>query len=275
MTKMSKVVKLPFPPKQIAVDMMEREDAIHIAYEKGLAFPHARYQTLSDLDVAIAVLKHPVKLKDNDRDESRMIVCSLISETTSVIYLKILAAFTKLVLSNSEALSSLASVGSAKEFIAYLNERKVEVKHTLCAEDVMLKEVKTLHEDDPISAALDIIAIDKYAEIPVVDAERRLVGVLSPAMIFRRAVPDYIMMLDNLNFLTQFEPFETLLKEEQNTLVRDLMKPTSSIVKMDTPLIQLTLKLLKDKESALYVIDNGKLAGAITFIDLVTNVLRG
>ena len=75
--------------------MIEREDACGISYDSGLAFPHMRHPELQDLDIGIGILRTPVRLREHDKADTRVILCCMISETTSVIYLKALAAFSK------------------------------------------------------------------------------------------------------------------------------------------------------------------------------------
>lgn len=272
---MAKSMTLPYPPAQVVKDIIAREDSIDVVYEKGFACPHMRYPQLMDLNIVIGVLKEPVLLKRNDREATRFIVCSLISSETSVIYLKALAAFSRYFLSAPDALDKLVNTASPKALIDFLVAKNIEVKHTLCAEDVMLRDVTTVKPSDTISSALDIFAKEKVDAIPVVDGKGDFVGVISPEMIIRKAVPDYIMMLDNLNFLSNFEPFEALLREEQSILVKEVMKQTRNTIHPNTPLIQFTLRLLKEKENVLFVVHEGKLCGTVSSIELVSKVLRG
>ncbi len=274
--KMSKVVRLPLPPSVAAKEMIEREDACGITYDSGLAFPHMRHPELQDLDIGIGILKTPVKLQENDKTETRLILCCMISETTSVVYLKALAAFSKYLLLDPEAINKLTSSQSAQGFISVLNADRVEIKHTLTAEDVMLKNPRVVKPEDPLSAALDLLSEEKRREVPVVDDDGVIRGVISCEDIIRRAIPEYIMMLDNLSFLNQFEPFETLLKEERKLLVKDVMTEPKHTVSPEIPLFQLTVNIVKNSLPSLLVVGKDrKLLGVITYIELVTNVLRG
>lgn len=276
LTKMSKVVKLPLPPAVAAKEMIEREDACGITYDSGLAFPHMRHPELQDLDIGIGILRTPVKLREHDKADTRVILCCMISETTSVIYLKALAAFSKYLLLDPEAINKLVTAQTPQGFINTLNEDHVEIKHTLTAEDVMLKNPRVVKLEDPLSTALDILSEEKRREIPVVDSEGVIQGVISCEDIIRRAIPEYIMMLDNLSFLNQFEPFENLLKEERKLLVRDVMTEPKYTVSPETPLFQLTVNMVKNSLPSLMVVGKDrKLLGVITYIELVTNVLRG
>ena len=79
-----------------------------------------------------------------------------------------------------------------------------------------------------------------------------------------------------LNFLTSFEPFEKFLKEEENIKVGDLMREPKAFISPDTPLIQLTVSLIKDEAVNLFVVDgNERIIGVIGIRELIKNVLRG
>ncbi len=276
LSRMAKEVRLPGAPAEIARGMIEREDAFGIVYEGGFSFPHIRHPQLTDLDIGIGILDKPILLKPNDKTPTRIIICCMISETTSVIYLKALAAFSKFILHDPVAVEKLADSGTSDAFLSILNANKVEVKHSLCAEDIMLRELKTLKPDDPVSKALDMLSAESQEEIPVLDENGKLIGIVSGECIIRRAIPEYIMRLENLNFLSQFEPFETLLKEEGKLHIHDVMTKPEHVIPPEMPLIQLTIRLIKNSQPSLFVADHeNRLLGIITVSELVHNVLRG
>lgn len=275
--RMADMLSLPLAPEKIAQDMMEREDQAQVVYEQGFAFPHTRYPMLKDLDIAIAILKEPVLLKENDKAPTRLVFCSMISENTSVIYLKALAAFSRFLLENKGVVEEIAQCRTPEAFLDFLNEKNIKIQSNLSAGDIMLQEVKSVRKEDPISKGVDLIARDKISEVPVVDENNRLIGHVSGEMLFQSAIPNYIMRMENVSFLPSFEPFEALLKQEQNALVEEIMEevPENLCIKKDTPLIQLTIKLLKEHENTLFVLgDEGELLGTISYTDLITNVLR-
>ena len=104
----------------------------------------------------------------------------------------------------------------------------------------------------------------------------QLLGVIDAPAILKRAVPEYILMMDNLNFLTSFEPFEKFLNEEEDLKVEDLMREPKAVIKPGTPLIQISVTLIKDDAVNLFVVnDENKLVGVISIRELIKNVLRG
>lgn len=274
--KMSAEIDLPVKPADAVPEMIKREDSYEITYDMGLAFPHFRHSDLSDLDIGIGILRNPVRLKASDRKATGIIICSMISESTSVIYLKFLAAFSKFLYSDPSAMDDLIRSGNPKAFIEVFNRRNIEVKHNLTAEDVMFKMPRSVHPEDKLGKALDAVMAEKRPEIPVLSQDGRLEGIIRAEDIFRKALPPYIMMMYNLDFLDQFELFENMLREEGKMRAGDVMTPPELTVRPETPLFQLTVRLAKEKASCAVVLDpDRKFLGIITYLELISNVLRG
>ena len=255
--------------------MMDREDTIKIPYERGIALPHSRTGSSPDLHIAIAVLPKPVKLKPNDIDPAQVIIMSLISENTSDLYLLSLSAFSRYLI-KSENIAKFANATSPQELIDTLKEDDVEVKHNITAEEVMETKFPHVSTEDSIGKALDIFIGENKKILPVMDDDNHLIGVLDAQAIIKRAIPEDRMMMDNLNFLTSFEPFEKFLKEEENIKVGDLMREPKAVIAPDTPLIQLTVTLIKDEAVNVFVVNSEEhLIGVISIRELIKNVLRG
>ena len=145
---------------ELVDEIIEREDITSIPYEKSFAFPHLRLNTLNDLHIAVGILDKPLKLKPEDVTETKLIIMFFISTATSQIYLMALSAFTKFLIKNNNT-DKLVNSGTPEKFLAVLNEEKIEVKHTITAEDIMLKEYSYVNEDDNITKVLDIFAAEK------------------------------------------------------------------------------------------------------------------
>lgn len=105
-----------------------------------------------------------------------------------------------------------------------LRKANVTVRSNLVAEDVMISCGSYLRENDTLSAALDLFSRDDHTTIPVLDENDRLVGELTAMDILKSFIPEYIFRMDNLDFLTSFEPFNRIFQEENQHVVRDYMR---------------------------------------------------
>ncbi len=259
---------------ELVSEIIEREDITSIPYEKHFAFPHLRLDVLNDLHIAIGILEKPLKLKAEDITETKMIIMFFISTTTSQIYLMALSAFTKFLIKNNNT-EKLVNSGSPEEFIAVLNDEKIEVKHTITAEDIMLKEYSYVYENDRITKVLDIFAVERKLILPVIDKNHLLVGQIDSFDLVKKSIPKYMLLLENHQFLTSFEPFENIIKDETSTFVKDYISEPEMIIDPETPLVQLTLLLVKKTLKNLFVVKDGKLLGIVTMQEIINNVLRG
>lgn len=254
--------------------MIEREDTLQIPYE-GCAMPHLRDPEFDDLYIIVGVLPKPVHFKEADVAPCRLVLMSLISPDTSDLYLKSLAAMMRY-LAAGDNLEKLCGAKNASEFMETLRKANVTVRSNLVAEDVMISSGSYLRENDTLSAALDLFSRDDHTTIPVLDENDRLVGELTAMDILKSFIPEYIFRMDNLDFLTSFEPFNRIFQEENQHVVRDYMRNPSLTAHPETPLIQFTVKMVKKGVRTCFVVDaNRKYVGEIMVKHIVKKVLRG
>ncbi|MDD3886715.1 MAG: CBS domain-containing protein [Victivallaceae bacterium] len=254
--------------------MIEREDAIEIPYD-GVALPHLRMAEINDLYIIIARLDTPVKMQSGDVAPCRMVVMSLISQETSDLYLKSLAAMLRFA-GVGDHLGRLLSAPDADAFIEVLRAADVKVRSCLAADDLLHSGGTTINVNDSLARAIDLFSRDDRPAMPVVDDDGKLVGELDAKEVLHRFIPEYIFRMDNLDFLDSFEPFNRIFKEETERVVRDYMQPARLVVRGSTPLIQFTVRMVKHDVRITYVIDeDGKYLGEVTVKDIVKKVLRG
>lgn len=259
---------------EIVKKMIEREDSIMMPYEMGLAIPHTRETSLNDLFVFIGILEHPIKLKENDMGDTRVIIMTLISDTTSDTYLKSLSTFSRFFMGKGN-MDEFVKCKSSSEIFNLLDSKGAELKKDITAEDIMISEFDFVSPSDPISKALDIFTRGHKTEIPVVE-NNKLLGVIEASAIVLKSIPQYILMMDNINFLSSFEPFQKLMKEEASLTVKDYMRQVKLKVKLNTPLIQVTIPIVRDGVLLALVVDNDDtLLGIISMQELINKVLRG
>jgi len=259
--------------KTILAKLIEREDFLGMPYS-GVALPHVRLPEFQDLYIIVGVPETPVMLKKDDTEPTKLVVMSLISESTSNSYLKALAAFARY-LTQPGKLDGLASCKNGEELVAKISGDGVAVNRTLTAEDLMT-QYPTICADQSLAEALDTFYRERREILPVVDAENRLLGIIDAADIIRGFIPDYLLMLDNLNFLNSFEVFDNIFKAENQYSVRDYVRPVKMILAPDTPLIQFTIRLVRREAYAGFVVDAEKhLLGVVGINNIVHKVLRG
>lgn len=128
----------------------------------------------------------------------------------------------------------------------------------LTVRDMMVPNVKTLHEDDSISLASWEMVVLEIRHIPVVDRARRVVGIMSDRDVLLAAAK---------------HPGEMTLSVEQ-AMTRDVR-----VISATTPAMDAAAYLLESKHGALPVVDaEGVLVGIVTttdFVELARRALAG
>ncbi len=267
--------ELPELPVRKVVDgLIEREDSLCLPYE-GAALPHLRLPEFNDLHILIGVLEKPLRIKESDATPCQLVVLSLISENTSDLYLKALSAFVRY-LGKAGNREKLIAAGSPAEVLEILRAADLEVRKTITAEDLMTPRQDGVRPQDALSVALDLFSREKRRILPVLDDQGQLLGEIAAREVIRRFIPEYIFMMENLNFLTSFEPFDRIFREETSHTVRDFMRPPTLAIPADMPLIQFTVPLVRDKISTIFVVDSEqKLLGELSIQNIIEKVLRG
>jgi len=258
----------------ILQDIIEHEKLVDMPYMAGFAMPHTRSAEVEDFYIVIGIHKQGIFLQESDQEKSKLIILCLISKGTSNIYLLSLKAlygyFSKKGISEKAALCT-----SPDELIQLLADDKVEVKHNITAEDIMLSDFATMGESVMLGEAINYFATSNRTQIPVCDEQQKFIGSLSIESILKAGVPDYIMMMDNIAFLGEFEPFEHLLATEDKMPLRDFINRQPVTCNTHTPLLKIIVDLLKKKTSCFYVLDEQRrLVGIISKRELITNLLR-
>ena len=128
--------------------------------------------------------------------------------------------------------------------------------------EVMSPDVTTLHEDDSLSIADDVMKLGRIRHLPVVDANGRVVGIVSQRDLFRGA-------------LTTFLGYgEHAQRGVLNAVkVTDVMATPPRTIGPDDDLTEAARRLERYKIGCLVVVEggepDGKLVGILTEGDFV------
>lgn len=121
--------------------------------------------------------------------------------------------------------------------------------------EVMQTNLKVIGAADLVGDAVALLADNHVSGLPVVDADGRLVGVLSNSDILQ-ALAEHT------------DPVERERVFEQ-TEVRELMTPRPQTITPDANLRDAAQRMLYLEVHRLFVEQNGKLAGVVSTTDLV------
>jgi len=140
------------------------------------------------------------------------------------------------------------------------------------ARDVMSKDVVTVSPSAGIRAVYDIFKKTRYGGVPVVDGDKKILGMITKAEMLSVLLPDYFDLLgDNIVFIDDFgaldEEFESLPTFEL-FIAEDIMQKGARTVDEDASLLKVVAMMKKYGVRRILVAKDNILKGIITRGDI-------
>lgn len=240
----------------------------------GIAFPHIREDFLDKFNIFIGLFPNGVSLGEG-RAPLKIIVFYCVPSGKSNLYLRCLAAMSRL-LSNSMAITELTMQGDSGAVINYVAQHDEVVNEFVSARDLMRTDFPFVSYMATLRETIRLMIMSKVCDIPVVDdpENMRYMGLVTTGRLLKVGIPDYLLMMDNLNFLQDFEPFQDLLRNEQSMLVENILKHNAPIFEATTPMFQVAIRLVETHTEFGVVLERGRLIGTISRFDFIHKVVR-
>ena len=121
----------------------------------------------------------------------------------------------------------------------------------------MTPEPKTVNEDDPVKAAVNLVVENRIRHLPVVRGDT-LVGIISDRDL-KRAMPSIVAG-------ATAEEYQTFMEE---TPVEQAMTANPIACAPNTDLVDLVREFCQKKVGAIPVVDDGRLVGIVTQTDMM------
>jgi len=139
--------------------------------------------------------------------------------------------------------------------------------------DIMQTDVLAVGADTTVRELADILAQNKISGVPVVDAERRVIGMVSEADVIVQDAelhfPYYIPLLDSVIYLQSINKFEQRLKKMFGTKVADIMSREVFEISPEASVHDAATVMADHKVNRLPVTEGRRLLGIVTRGDIV------
>lgn len=141
------------------------------------------------------------------------------------------------------------------------SKRRVSGLRSALVRDVMSPTPKTLGRNDQLSAADDLMQVDRIRHLPVLDERGSLVGIVTQRDLFHSA-------------LVRALGFGTTVRDKtlRSILVKEVMHEDVVTTTSETPLTEAAAVMAERKIGCLPVVDGDALVGILTEGDLVALV---
>ena len=253
--------------------VLEREEGYSTVLSKGLALPHPRLATIHELVIGIATSKEGIVFDGDLENPVRVVIMILTPKDKPSLYLQVLSSVSK-VLAQEGVVDKLASFTDNNEIWRFLNRSGLDFPDYICAGDIMNSNFSSLKENATLEQAIDLFVNENMNDVPVLDADGDIVGIVSTSELLRVCLPDYILWMDDLSPIINFEPFSHILLHESNTSLAEIMSFDFASVGEKDPAIMVAQEITKHKTGQAYVLRDKKLVGVITMQQFLNKVLR-
>jgi CBS domain-containing protein len=148
------------------------------------------------------------------------------------------------------------------------------------AAEMMNPDVPSVTPDDEARTAIDLLAKSDMGAIPVVDEDRKVVGIVSESDLIiadeesELHLPHYLEIMGGIVFIGSMKGFEKRLEKAFATKVSELMTPDPIVVHTYEAADRVAKKIADHHHNHLPVIDDdGRLAGMVTRADALAAIV--
>lgn len=253
--------------------VIEREKMACTIMAAGIAMPHARLNTINSLMISVATSRDGVDFCLPGSMPVHLVILVLVPHDSPAAYLQAASSLAR-IFTDPDVAIKLSRYDNAADIWRFFDRGGLFLPDYICAGDIMEKGPACLRENDNLEQAIDAFVKYGQTDLPVVDDENNLVGVVSAYELLRICMPDYLLWMDDLTPVINFEPFAEILKNESKTWLSDIMSSEYKTVAPDTPAVQVAREISRSGAREVFVVNDHKLVGTISLQHFVSKVLR-
>lgn len=149
------------------------------------------------------------------------------------------------------------------------------------AAEIMDESVPAVSPDADARTAVELLAKTDKGAVPVVDDDRRVVGIVSESDLIMSEeeadlhLPHYLNIMGGIVFVGSMKGFEERLNKAFATKVSELMSADPVVVKTDDGAETVAQTIAESHHNHLPVVDaNGRLAGMVTRADALAALVN-
>ncbi len=252
----------------------DREEVENTSYGHGFAFPHARTDAVEEMYILIGISKEGLISKTHDGIPVHVVCLLLTPSTIAKLYLQMLsglAAFGRM----PGTLDKMLGVAREADVIKLVSDAGVTVDKELMVKDVMRHNVARVTADDSLKTVANAMFRFRLSALAVVDDQNKLLGVIDDRDLIKAALPDYKALIQNLNYSMDVEPFEELLKKEDQIKVSQLYGQEFEVTTPETRVVEVAAMMIFKDVRRVFVTSEDNLVGVLLRKDIVNMIVRG
>ena len=252
--------------------VLAREEEASTILTPGLAMPHARIEAVKELVVGILTIRNGIAFAP-DQPPVKVMILMLVPKDAPGLYLQAMSSLAR-IMQDPETTGRVAGFSTADEIWRFFKTGGAVLPDYVCAGDICERKYHALNENDPLERAIDLFVKYGVVDLPVTDKDGELVGSVTAYELLRVCLPDYILWMEDLSPILNFEPFAEILRNETNTWLAEIMNFDYAVVGEDAPAIEVAKEITKHNARVAYVVRGKKLVGIISLQEFLHKVLR-
>lgn len=252
-------------------EVSAREKIVPTVIAPGLAVPHARLPRLKRLMVALGTSLTGIDFKVEGMPPVNVVVLVLTPKDDPGLHLQVLSALAA-DFNKPDAIADVAKLDIPADILQYFHSSGMILPEYLTARDVMNVNPVTLQESDTLQKGIEVLATGVDDDIPVLDPEGDIRGVVSLEDILSFSLPDHILWMEDLTPIYRFQPFAEMLRDDEETKLADFMCEDYIKVAPNLPAIQLAKMFLVHKCRQILVAEGHRLVGVVNLKSFITKM---
>ncbi|MEN6338392.1 MAG: PTS sugar transporter subunit IIA [Phycisphaerales bacterium] len=254
--------------------VVARENDLPTIVAPGMAMPHARLDAIHDLVVGVATSREGIVYDPSQPDSPvKLMVLTLVPKTAPGAYLQAISSLARICQDPSTP-DVVSSLSTAEQIWAFFDKGGMALPDHVRAGDVMEPVQVKLEEHDTLKRAIDLFVRHRVNELPVVNGEGDLIGVVSTHKLLKVCLPDQILWMEDLTPILNFQPFAEILRKESKTWLSEIMTTDYATVEADQPAVQVAKEISRQRASRAYVVRGRKLLGVASLETFLGKILR-
>lgn len=258
-------------PQAMRDALIAREALAPTVIYPGIAVPHLRLEGLSRLLLAVGTSVPGIPFNGDAQHPVHAIFLVLTPKSMPDAYLQFLAGLSKKTMALKDV-RLIAGCTSPDELCAMLTSGEDDFPPFVSAMHMMDPNPATLLESDRLGTAIDLFCERRLYDIPVVDEQGDVRGVVSLEDLLGLSLPEHLLWMHDLTPIIQFEPFADLLRKERAMNLADFMREEYVKVSPDVPAIQLAKMFLMEKTRQILVMEGRRLAGVVNLHGFISKL---
>lgn len=235
------------------------------------AFPHARTDLTDQLYVVLGVAPHGVAW--TAKNVVRLIFLFVTPRRVTTSYINTLAALSEL-LHRPGVPEAIVAAPNIQAVVDVIRATRVRITVFHRAKDIMVREVVTVSPQTTVRTAAHLLGRHNISGMPVVDADRRVLGILSEKDLLVVGMPKLAEFFGAQGFHATSDTIVDRLLGQEDILVGDIMNSDIVCVDENASVTEVAQLLVARNIRRAPVVRDGKLVGIVSRANILRDVIR-